>query len=138
MDGKIYQVTLVVSDQARSLEFFEQKVGFERKTDARLPGGYRWVSVGPRGQELELALWEVGSATDPAQKEWSKQWAPGRAPPLVLRVADCRKTYEELHSRGVDFPQPPKSYPWGTSATFQDPDGNLFSLNEPPRPPPSP
>ncbi len=133
MEGKIYQVTLVVTDQAKSLGFYTEKVGFEKKTDVQLPGGYRWVTVGPKGQELELALWEVGSATDPEQKEWSKHWAPARAPPLVLRVADCRKVYEELHGRGVEFPQPPKAYPWGTSATFQDPDGNLFSLNEPPR-----
>jgi predicted enzyme related to lactoylglutathione lyase len=132
MDGKITQITLVVSDQARALEFYTEKVGFEKKTEAPLPGGKRWVTVGPKGQDLELALFEVGSAVDPAQREWSKNWAPATAPPIVLRVADCESTYRELRSRGVEFPQPPKAYPWGTAATFRDPDGNLFSLSQPP------
>ncbi len=133
MEGRVAQVTLVVTDQARSLEFYVQKVGFEKKADVPLPGGRRWVTVGPSGQDLELALWEVGSAVDPEQQEWSKHWAPGRSPPIVLRVADCRETHRELAGRGVPFPQPPREYPWGVSATWQDPDGNLFSLSEPPK-----
>jgi predicted enzyme related to lactoylglutathione lyase len=132
MDGKITQVTLVVTNQARSLEFFTQKVGFEKKTDVTPPGGYRWVTVGPKGQDLEMALFEMGSPTDPTQKEWSKNWAPATAPPIVLRVADCRKTHKELSSRGVEFVQVPAEYPWGTAATFKDPDGNLFSIRQPP------
>ncbi len=133
LEGRITQVALVVTNQARALDFFTEKVGFEKKTDVTPPGGYRWVTVGPKGQDLELALWEKGSAADPSQNEWSAQWAPGRAPPIVLRVADCRKVYEELSAKGVAFPQVPKEYPWGTAATFRDPDGNLFSISQPPR-----
>lgn len=131
MEGRVSQIALVVSDQVKSLEFFTERVGFEKKTDVTPPGGYRWVTVGPRGQDLELALYELGSAADPQQKEWSKNWAPGRAPPIVLRVADCREVYREMSSKGVTFPQPPKDYPWGTAATFVDLDGNLFSLSQP-------
>ena len=132
MEGKITQFTIVVSNQSKALAFYTESVGFEKKTDVTLPGGYRWVTVGPKGQELELALWEVGSATDPEQKAWSKQWAPGKNPPIVVRVNDCREVHRELSSRGVEFPQPPKEYPWGVAATFRDPDGNLFSLSQPP------
>lgn len=132
MEGKVSQITLVVTNQARSVEFYTGKVGFEKKTDVTPPGGYRWVTVGPQGQELELALWEVGSATDPVQQEWSKNWLPAKSPPIVLRVPDVRKTHKELSSRGVEFPQPPADYPWGTAATFRDPDGNLFSISQPP------
>ncbi len=132
MEGRISQVTLVVADQARALEFYTQQVGFEKKTDVTVPGGPRWVTVGPRGEALELALWELGSAVDPDQRAWTANWGPGRAPPIVLRVASVQKVYEELHGRGVEFPQPPKVYPWGTAATFRDPDGNLFSISEPP------
>ncbi len=135
MEGRVAQLILLVTDQARSLDFYTRQVGFETKTDVTPPGGQRWVTVGPKGQELEIALWQIGSAVDPAQQEWSKEWAPARGPPIVLRVADCRKVHQELSSRGVEFPQPPKDYPWGTAATFRDPDGNLFSLSEPPRAP---
>ena len=53
MDGRFNVVTLVVTNQARSLEFFTEKVGFEKKTDVSNPGGSRWVTVGLHGQELE-------------------------------------------------------------------------------------
>jgi predicted enzyme related to lactoylglutathione lyase len=132
MDGKVVQITLVVSDQTRSLAFFTEKVGFEKKTDVTPPGGHRWVTVGPKGQDLEMALFEQGSAVDPQQQAWSKHWSPGKSPPIVLRVSDCRKAYQELSGRGVEFPQPPADYPWGTAATFRDPDGNLFSISQPP------
>ena len=77
-----------------------------------------------------MALFEVGSAVDPMQKEWSKNWAPARSPPLILFVPDCRKAHQELSGRGVEFVAPPFDHPWGTSATFKDPDGNLFSMNQ--------
>lgn len=132
MEGRVSQVTLVVRNQAVALEFYTERVGFEKKTDVALPGGGRWVSVGPKGQDLELALWEIDSAVDPTQKSWSKDWAPGRAPPIVLRVANCAGVFDELKARGVRFLQPkPDERPWGTSATFADPDGNLFSLSQP-------
>jgi len=130
MDGKISQISLVVANKTGALAFFVEKVGFEKKTDVTGPGGYRYVTVGPKGQELELALWEVGSLSDPAQQALSKQWAPAKAPPIVLRVSDCRRTYEELNSRGVPFLQVPEEHPWGVVATFRDPDGNLFSLSQ--------
>ena len=128
MDARIAQFTLVVKNQAEALEYYTKKVGFEKKTDFTPPGSYRWVTVGPKGQDLELALWQVGS---PDPNSWSKNWKPGSGPPIVLRVDDCRKTFAEMKSRGVQFKQAqPEEYAWGISATFSDPDGNLFSINQ--------
>ena len=128
MDPSIAQLTLVVKNQAESLKFYTEKVGFEKKTDVSPPGSYRWVTVGPRGQDPELALWQMGSP-DPDGR--SKDWRPG-GPPMLLRVDDCRKTFAEMKARGVKFLQEPYEVPWGVSATFVDPDGNLFSLHQPP------
>ncbi|HTP53419.1 MAG TPA: VOC family protein [Thermoplasmata archaeon] len=132
MEGKFTNVALVVSNQQRSVEFFTEKVGFEIKTDVAPKAGSRYVTVGPKGQELEIMLWEVGGVTDPSQRELSKGWAPAKSPPIVLRVTDCRAAHRELSGRGVRFHQEPFDHPWGTSATFVDPDGNLFSMNQPP------
>jgi predicted enzyme related to lactoylglutathione lyase len=130
MNAKIMQFTLVVKNQEAALEFYTKKVGFEKKTDYTPPSSYRWVTVGPKGQDLELALFQAGTK-DP--KGWSSNWKPGIGPPIVLRVDDCRKAFAELKSRGVEFKQAqPEEYPWGVSATFADPDGNLFSMNQPP------
>ena len=130
MDGKVTVISLVVTNKARSVDFFTEKVGFDKKTDFTNSEGYRWVTVGPKGQELELALWEVGSTVDPSQNELSKKWSPGRAPPILLQVADCKKAHQAMSARGVEFVLSPMEHPWGTVATFKDPDGNLFTLTQ--------
>lgn len=131
MNGRVSQITLVVKDQAAALEFYTKKVGFEKKTDVTPPGRGRWVTVGIKGQDMELALFQAGTGD---ANGWSTNWRPGNNPPIVLRVDDCRKDCAELKSRGVEFKQEPTELPWGISATFSDPDGNLFSINQlPPR-----
>jgi predicted enzyme related to lactoylglutathione lyase len=130
MRTKIVQFTLVVKNQHAALDYYTGKVGFEKKTDVTPSGRDRWVTVGPEGQDLELALFQVGTR-DP--NGWSSNWRPGTNPPIVLSVDDCRKAFAEMKSRGVEFKQEqPVEYPWGISATFSDPDGNLFSINQRP------
>ncbi|MGB6501787.1 MAG: VOC family protein [Thermoplasmata archaeon] len=132
MEGKITVITIVVTDQTRSLEFFTEQAGFEKRTDITPPGGSRWVSVGLRGDGVEIALWPVSGAVDPSQKELSRNWSPAKAPPIVLKVVDCRRAYQEMSARGVEFILAPEDHPWGTVATFKDLDGNLFSMSQPP------
>jgi predicted enzyme related to lactoylglutathione lyase len=128
MSIKVSQFTLVVNNQEDALRFYTKKVGFEKKTDFTPPGSYRWVTVDPRGQDLEFALWQMGS---PDPNGWSKNWRPGGNSPIVLRVDDCRKVFGKMKSRGVQFQQAePQQYAWGISATFSDPDGNIFSINQ--------
>ena len=127
---KVTSIGIVVKDQEASLEFYTKKVGFEKKTDYTAPGGYRYVTVAPKGQDLELALAQVG-APDP--NGWSADWRPASTPPIVLRVEDCKKSFAEMKARGVEFKTPkPIEYAWGISATFADPDGNLLSMSQPP------
>lgn len=127
LDAKITGFTLVVKNKAEALEYYTKRVGFEKKTDYT-NYGYRHVTVGPKGQDLELALWEVGSP-DPSGQ--SSQWKPGSHPPIPLRVDDCRKTFAEMKSRGVQFKQAqPEEYFWGIQATFSDPDDNTFQVNQ--------
>ncbi len=126
MDARIQQITLVVKSKADALEFYTEKVGFEKKTDVT-DHGYRYVTVGPKGQDVELSLWEIGS---PDAIGWSKDWKPRSAPPIFLVVDDCRKAFAELKAKGVHFREEPKEYPWGVWAIFSDPDGNLFQINQ--------
>ena len=96
MEGKITGWSLVVANKAKALEFYTRSVGFAKKTDVTGPNGYRYVTVGPPDQPLELALWEIGSATDPSLHEGSQHWAPGRSPPIGITVADCAAAHREL------------------------------------------
>ena len=129
---RITQVSLIVERQSEALEFYTKKVGFEKKIDFPTPAGQRWIVVGPRGQEGGLALMEAGWPDDGGL---GVRWKAGGAPPIVIQVEDCRKTYQELKSRKVEFRrvwgEELKNVPYGTVAFFADPDGNLFELLEP-------
>jgi len=129
VNAEVIQVTLVAKDQEAALRFYTEKAGFEKKTDPTPPGGRRRVTVGPKGQDLELALFQLGTE---GSDGWSSHGRPGSGPPLVLRVDDRRGAFAALRSRGVEFKQiQPEGHPWGTSATFSDPDGNFSSISQP-------
>lgn len=127
MKAKITVFGVVVSNQEKALDFYTNKIGFQKKTDYNAPGGYRYITVQPVGQDIELSLLLAGG-NDPGA--WSANWHPGGGPPIVMNVDDCQKAFEELKSCGVEFRAEPHNYPWGISATFSDPDGNLFSINQ--------
>ncbi len=87
------------------------------------PDGPRFLTVGAKGDEFQLVLWPgtPGEA----------QPALGSPPPCVTFVTDdCRKTVEELKSRGVEFVTDVLEFPWGCVAQFLDPDGNRLQLRE--------
>ncbi len=61
-------------------------------------------------------------------REMVKRGAAGGG---VLQTADCRKTYEELKSKGVEFTTEPTERFYGIEAMMKDPFGNWFSLTQP-------
>jgi catechol 2,3-dioxygenase-like lactoylglutathione lyase family enzyme len=129
MDAKIAQVTLVVKNQAEALEFYTKKLGFTKRMEFSYPNGTRWVTVSPKGQDVQLALWQAGW---PDATGISNGWRAGQGAPVVLNVDDCRGAYEELRSNGVEFRQEARDVPYGVAAFFSDPDGNLFEILQPP------
>jgi predicted enzyme related to lactoylglutathione lyase len=132
MIHKLATVVIVVRDQAKALDFYTKVVGLEKRTDITPPGSPRWVTVAPKGQDIEISLFQAGSNPDP--KALQNRWQPGAGPAWTLHTNDIRKDFEELKSRGVRFDQSkPEEYPWGIAATFNDPDGNKFGLLQPPK-----
>jgi catechol 2,3-dioxygenase-like lactoylglutathione lyase family enzyme len=129
---KITQISLMVKSQAEALEFYTKKLGFEKKIDFPTPAGYRWIVVGPKGNELGLALVEVGWKDDSGLGQIRRA---GEGGPIVIQVDDCAGTYQELKSRGVQFKrvwgEELQKTSYGTVAFLADPDGNLYELLEP-------
>lgn len=134
MIQKMSHVTVWVLDQEAAKDFYVNKLGFDVNTDATMDNGYRWLTVSPKGQpELEIILMDSrpSAALD---KEASEriQWLikAGKLGAGVFDTADCRKTYEELKSKGVEFLSEPKEEFYGTEAVFKDDSGNWFSLSQ--------
>ena len=127
MIEKLTVVGLVVKDQAKALEYYTKVLGLEKRSDFTGTGGARWVTVAPKGQDIEISLIQAG--TYPDAKGAKVQVEPGKGTQWSFRTNDCKKDFEELKSRGVKFDQSkPMEYPYGIQANFTDPDGNGFIL----------
>ena len=127
-------VTIVVKDQNAALEFYTQKLGLEKKADYQSPGQPRWLTVGPKGQAIEMVLWQAGSGSVPSLP--ASHNTPGNGTRCVLEVDDCRKTFADWKARGVKFTDAqPLEAGWGFAADLVDPDGNPFTIHETRRPP---
>jgi catechol 2,3-dioxygenase-like lactoylglutathione lyase family enzyme len=126
-------VTIVVKDQNAALEFYTKKMGFEKRADYTNLGQPRWLTVGPKGQAIEMVLWQAGSKLDPSLP--ASHDLPGIGTRWVLEVDDCRKTFADLKAKGVKFKDAqPREEGWGFAADLTDPDGNPFTIHETRRP----
>ncbi len=123
-----------VRDQDEALAFWTEKLGFELREDVTLPelGNFRWLSVGIPGQD-DVAIVLMAIPGPPVFEEETRAQiqsllAKGAAGGLFFAVDDCRKSYEELKSRGVEFTQEPTEQPYGIDAGFRDVSGNHFRM----------
>jgi len=119
----IFYASVFVTDQDRALDFYTNVLGLEKRVDNPTPEGPRFLTVGVKGQDFMLVL----SLGTPGQA----QPVQGTVPPSVtIETDDCRKTHEELKSRGVEFKTDVLEFPWGYVAQFDDPDGNRLQIRE--------
>jgi catechol-2,3-dioxygenase len=54
--GQVGTVFVPVADQDRALEFYLDKLGFEKRADFPYGEGSRWIEVAPPGSEIAIAL----------------------------------------------------------------------------------
>jgi catechol 2,3-dioxygenase-like lactoylglutathione lyase family enzyme len=123
-----------VLDQDAARDFYVNKLGFEVRMDASMDSGFRWLTVGPKGQpDLQIILMKVdGPNMQPDVAATLRDLlVRGKLGGGVLQTSDCRKTYEELKAKGVEFLSPPKEQFYGVEALVKDNSGNWFSLTEP-------
>ncbi|MGW0297140.1 VOC family protein [Streptomyces anthocyanicus] len=140
MDMKLEVLVVPVSDVDRAKAFYAEKLGFRLDADFPVQEGYRVVQVTPPGSECSIIF---GDGLTNAE--------PGTLHGLHLIVTDIVKAQEELTGRGVEVTGPfrdstgvfhhagdtdrvPGAHPerasYGSFASFSDPDGNGWFLQE--------
>jgi lactoylglutathione lyase len=114
-------VTISVTDQQKSLEFYTEKLGFTVATNQPMGDdkGTRWIELALPGGGVTVSIFPP---QDPSTKV-------GGFSNIIFTCEDVRQTYEELKERGVQFTQEPKDEFWGTFCIFADPDDNQFVLS---------
>jgi catechol 2,3-dioxygenase-like lactoylglutathione lyase family enzyme len=133
MIQRLTHATLFVADQDEAKDFYVNKLGLEVRMDQEA-GGFRWLTVGPKGQpDFQIVLMKLapyGRMTAETAETMKSLIRSGLTAAGVFETADCRQTFEELSARGVHFPSPPEEKFYGIEAVFEDNSGNRFSLTQ--------
>ena len=121
--ARINTVVVPVADPDRSLEFYVDILGFEKRADIPFgDGDYRWVEVAPPGADTTIAI----VPPPPGQESGNKQTG------ISLQTDDIDALHAELRERGTDVddevsrmgdPVPPLFW-------FRDPDNNTLMVVE--------
>jgi uncharacterized glyoxalase superfamily protein PhnB len=133
---RIANAHLWVNDQDEALAFYTEKLGMEVRIDATMPelGNFRWLTVGPVDQpDVAIVLMAIpGPPVMDAQtaEQVRTLMAKGFAGTVFLTTDDCRRSYDELSGRGVEFTEPPEDRPYGIDSGFRDPSGNSIRLTQ--------
>ncbi len=133
VDLKLEVVVIPVADVDRSKRFYEG-LGWRVDGDFRNGPDWRAVQMTPPGSACSI---HFGTSITTAE--------PGSSRNLYLIVSDMEKARAELLARGVDVSEPfhftsiggtrlpgrdPEARTYNTFATFSDPDGNSWLLQE--------
>jgi catechol 2,3-dioxygenase-like lactoylglutathione lyase family enzyme len=120
-----------VLDQDEALDFYVGKLGLEVTSDQNL-GFMRWLTVGVPGQpgrDILLELPAPPSMDEAAAQQIRELVAKGATGFTVgFSTDDCRKTYETLLAKGVEFTQEPVEQPYGIDMGLRDPFGNHIRI----------
>ena len=130
MITRILRITLLVGDQQEAYNFYIEKLGFEKRSDLPMGEKTRWLTIAQKDDHnLEIVLQPLDWFEGKVREDHAD--LIGKNPTMVLLVDDCRKTYQVLRDRGVQFDQPPEDRPYGLEALAKDLYGNTLDLLEP-------
>ena len=123
---------IYVLDHERAIDFYVDKLGLEIGTDADL-GPFRWLTVHVPGRPesaIVLSTPEMGHDEETAAA--IRELLPkGAGTGVIFNVDDCRKTYEDLVAKGVEFTQEPTEHFYGIDCGLRDPFGNPLRITQP-------
>ena len=124
---------IYVLDQQQALDFYVGKLGLEVGDDINL-GYMRWLTVNvPGDADRTILLEQPGppSMDEKAAAVVREQLTKGQTGGhLFFTTDDCRKTYEELVAKGVEFTEAPTERPYGIDCGLRDPFGNHIRFSQ--------
>jgi predicted enzyme related to lactoylglutathione lyase len=116
--SRIAIISIPVTDQQRSKQFYSKVLGFKVIRDNPMGPNQQWIQLAPSEGTATVTL-----------VTWFEKMPPGCVKGIVLETSNIREEHEKLRSRGLILSEI-EAAPWGTYATFEDPDGNGWVLQE--------
>ena len=124
---------IYVLDQDEALAFYVGKLGLEVNSDVDM-GFMRWLTISVPGHPDRQILLErpgppsLSEETAEQVRDLLSKGATGGH--LIFGTDDCRKTYETLLARGVEFTEEPTERPYGIDCALRDPSGNSIRFTQ--------
>lgn len=116
---RVWYVNVFVRDLERSIAFYRDVLDLTPQY-ADPAFGYASFEAGP----IRIGLAAVPEGSENAH-------LAGRHTGVGLGVTDLARSHAVLAERGVRFTAAPEKQPWGGfMALFEDPDGNVFYLDQ--------
>lgn len=121
--GRPVTVVLTVGDLEQSLSLYRDAFGLDLHVDDH-DGNDPWTSgrhaatTWTEGEFMHFALYETknGTTTSCAQ--------------VAFRIDDLDVAHQRAIEAGARVIHAPKDQPWGRSARYSDPDGNVIELTQ--------
>ena len=123
---RINVTSVPVDDQQKALRFYNEVLGFQKKTEVPV-GEFAWLTVvSPEGpDDVELVLEPMGF--EPA-KTYQKALFEAGIPLTAFAVSDVEQEYERLTGLGVEFKSGPTDVGTTTIAVLGDTCGNWLQI----------
>ena len=112
-------LSIPVANQDAAKTFYVEVMGFELLADQRISEQMRWLHVKP-GSDARTTI---------ALVDWFEKMPPGSCQGLILETPDIEEARAEMIRRGVAVGEI-ETMPWGSFASFEDIDGNGWSLRQ--------
>jgi len=119
MFNKLAIVSIPVNNQDISKKFYMEVLGCKLMEEMPMGPTARWIRLEFPGVETRIVL-----------VTWFPQMQPGSLQGLVLITNDIAKTCADLKLHRVSVSEISKK-PYGLEASFSDPDGNGWVLQQP-------
>lgn len=116
--NRIAIISLPVANQQIAKAFYTEILGFTVIRDNPFEQDHRWIELAPNGSATTITL-----------VTWFPHMPPGSLHGLVLDTDNLMDAHETLKARGLEI-SPIEMAPWGQFATFTDPDGNGWVLQQ--------
>ena len=127
MIDSIGGIVIFVSNQARAVEFYTQKLRFDIKGEYPYKNT-KWVEVAPKNSTTTISLKEphpdmmTNKEIEQAKKEI------GTMTNFWFYTKNINDTYQELQEKGVNITEPKKQDLGGIMSQIKDQDNNILTL----------
>ncbi len=124
---KLKMASIIVEDPISAHAFYTEVLGF--KSHTFMPDHQLAIVMASEDKTATVILEPV--SYDYVRTFKNEIYKAG-LPCIIFEVEDVQAQYDALVAKGVSFKQAPKTTDWGTSAIFDDQQGNYIQIHKDP------